>query len=227
MRSDSLGARYAVQKSSSRSWTLNALVAELALRLERWGLQPMLGHFGAELNTAADALSRRVLGAAEPPFLQDVPWAKPPLCAVCGPRACCMMVGGVGPGSPVEVEVGEKGPSALGIAMVVQVLRRLPRIANTPSGSRGSKRRAIEIAGEEELVAAAIENLDDDVYAAKSRSALRSRVKVWGEVHRAAFKELPVYPLSLAKVRAIMAILKASGYRSALGYLSAAREDAR
>eukprot|EP00971_Amphidinium_carterae_P176864 3506970-Amphidinium_carterae.1 len=47
-----------------------------------------------------------------------------------------------------------------------------------------------------------------------------------GGVHCAAFTDLLVFPL-LGKVRAIIAMLKASWYRSAPGYLSTAREDAR
>eukprot|EP00971_Amphidinium_carterae_P232770 4619672-Amphidinium_carterae.2 len=92
---------------------------------------------------------------------------------------------------------------------------------------RGSPGRLKEVLDNTVELQAALDDYEEDAFAKSSLPALRSRVKRWSEVHGSLFPDVPLYPLEAARVRACLAVFKASGYKSALLYLSAARTDAK
>eukprot|EP00971_Amphidinium_carterae_P269796 5352379-Amphidinium_carterae.1 len=57
---------------------MNALAAELGIRVEAFGFQFELEHFRGHLNHAADALSRLAEGASVPAWLSGVAQARLP-----------------------------------------------------------------------------------------------------------------------------------------------------
>eukprot|EP00971_Amphidinium_carterae_P250811 4978722-Amphidinium_carterae.1 len=106
------------------------------------------------------------------------------------------------------------------------LVKRRWDFTSTSTGGRGAKRRALEIADDAAELARADASYEDleDAYAATSRRTLASRSDTWSALHRRVFADsLEVFPITGAKLGAIVAVLKAAGYKSALAYASAAR----
>ena len=66
-----------MMKAAGKTPVMNALAAEVALRLECAGVQTLPEHLSGTLNFQCDALSRLSQGASIPTVLQDVPRAVP------------------------------------------------------------------------------------------------------------------------------------------------------
>ena len=73
VQSDAMAALHATQRSAGRTPIMNALSAEVALRLESAMVHVGLEHYRGALNFECDALSRLSQGAVIPERLLDMP----------------------------------------------------------------------------------------------------------------------------------------------------------
>ena len=79
LEGDATAALYAVNRLSSRTSTMNNLVAEISIRCEPKHIRLTLGHLRAVYSIEADALSRLSEGATLPASLAGVPRARAPV----------------------------------------------------------------------------------------------------------------------------------------------------
>ena len=95
--------------------------------------------------------------------------------------------------------------------------------------TRGSKRLAIEIAGDTDLREQAMASYLKDVKSAGDTSEYN--LLTWTELHHAWWKHIPngdhvpPFPLTPDKVSAVGCLLKAAGYRSGYNYIGAAKDE--
>jgi len=99
-----------------------------------------------------------------------------------------------------------------------------PALRRDGPGRRPAARAAPPDLSTDALRTKALESLDEDMYAASSRPAIRSRRQAVAELLRPW--NLEPFPLTPAKVLRLAASLKAGGYRSASSVLSQYRVDA-
>lgn len=97
--------------------------------------------------------------------------------------------------------------------------------AATPTAStrptRGSQALALDIAASPEKRAKAMAIFADNIYAKTSKKSVEQRLRTWDSVARAA-GHMDAFHLSPQLVQDVSAALKAAGYRSIAGYISAA-----
>eukprot|EP00971_Amphidinium_carterae_P345810 6486952-Amphidinium_carterae.1 len=133
--------------------------------------------------------------------------------------------GHVGPGqvgpSFVGDAAGEEDSSSDSVAGFTRQRADFPKVAAL---SRGRLATASRVASDAGALDAALLSYEQDVYTMNSRRTLKSKVDVWVKLHHLVYGDnVPPFPLDATKVRAVLAVMKASGYRSALLYLSAVR----
>ena len=83
---------------------------------------------------------------------------------------------------------------------------------------------AMDAASSEESRVIALNALQKDFYAASARAPQQSLLSTWLKMHEAWFRgRAPPFPLSMVKLEAVSALMKAGGYSSFRNYLSAAK----
>ena len=78
IQTDATAALFNVKTLSGKTPAMNALTAEIALRLESVGVETAPEHLSGILNYECDALSREAQGAAVPDRLRHLPRVWPP-----------------------------------------------------------------------------------------------------------------------------------------------------
>ena len=106
LQSDATAALFASRREAGRSPAMNALCAEIALRLELAAIHLRHEHYGAALNFEADALSRLSQGASVPERLQQIERQHVPLRSFSLFWAWPRELSGEKPSAPAEVETG-------------------------------------------------------------------------------------------------------------------------
>ena len=84
-----------------------------------------------------------------------------------------------------------------------------------PAARRGNLQEALRVAGSDELMEAALGDLDRDRYAETSTRSRASWLRTWVSMHQAAFQRFPnppaPFPLSCESIRRVAALFKAGG----------------
>ena len=144
-------------------------------------------------------------------------------------------------GSTTPTPTGLLPPYRLPAAATAQAVAAPPRAGADPSGSvpvrpeprpaarRGSLEEALRVAGSDELMKAALLDLERDRYAETSTRSRASLLRTWGKIHQAAFQRDPnppaPFPLSCESIRRIAALFKAGGYMSFENYAMRAKSE--
>jgi len=112
--------------------------------------------------------------------------------------------------------------SSVAKPFVKEEARREPKLRRTEpvvkGYSRGSASKLLELEGNEELLKQAIQEFEDDKYAASNCSSVQARLSWWST--RSKQMGCEPYPLTVDKINRIGALFKAGGYRSAPQYFS-------
>lgn len=90
---------------------------------------------------------------------------------------------------------------------------------------RGSAEVALASAGSDAARKAALENLDEDVFASSSSAPRASLWKTWEKINKAWAGDDEPLPLTVDRIKGIASMFKAGRYRSAANYISRAVEE--
>ena len=98
-----------------------------------------------------------------------------------------------------------------------------------PAARRGHLQEALRVAASDELMEAALNDLDRDLYAETSTRSRASCLRTWIAMHQAAFQRFPnppaPFPLSCESIRRVAALFKAGGYMSFENYAMRAKSE--
>ena len=105
----------------------------------------------------------------------------------------------------------------------------VPVLPARPAVRRGCLAEALRTAESDELMEAALGDLDRDRYAETSTKSRASWLRTWVTMHQAAFQRFPnppgPFPLTCDSIRRVAALFKAGGYLSFVNYAMRAKSE--